>query len=527
MSNNLKKLIMMVRQSRQPGGEPALPYLCFEALVSGFRASFTGTGLYYSFNGRDWVELAQKEYTPPVKAGRKIWFKGECPKGSTHPYSRGHFITTGMFNISGKMASLEYGDDFIGKTPVSYSFASMFSGNKNVAGVSDDFFDYGSVSSRTFLYTFNSSSLKSAKLNAVASGAFQQCFLNSALESVEILNSKLAVEMYISAFNSCKLLKMLYLPSKSYANNAYTEVANGCSQLESVRIDSIRLSSAMLKSAFKGCAMLSKVILLALTELSSSVSNNWLTGVAEDGEIILNRYIDWDPENLRNGEVDANGETITWGIPAKWRIQYCDPVDVTHVGSSKGSFFDYISGYSPLFYLQTDGNQYIDSEVALSDNCEIEITASVPYNMSGAKALIGNSEEGSRVILNLQSAASSKSYFGGAEFASNLTKYEVPVTYRMDKTGIFVQGEKLGNWSEVPDFDHQRSFYIFAERTDSGAQNIALAGAKIYNIKLRKNNTLIADMVPQLNISQNKPGLYDKINRRFLTNIGTGEFIYA
>lgn len=526
MSNRLKKLIMMVRQSRQPGGEPALPYLCFEALVSGFRASFTGTGLYYSFNGRDWVELAQKEYTPPIKAGRKIWFKGECPKASTHPYSRGTFITAGMFNISGKMASLEYGDDFIGKTPVNYSFASMFNGNKNVAGVSDDFFDYGSVSTRTFLYTFLASSLKSAKLNAAANGAFQQCFLNSALESVEILNSKLGVETYTSAFQNSKL-KMLYLPSKSYANSAYQAVANACSQLESARIDSIRLNSAMLAGAFKDCTMLSKVTLLALTELSSSVSNNWLINVAEDGEIILNRYIDWDPEKLRNGNFDANSDTIIWGIPANWKIKYCDPVDTGDIRPSKGAFFDYVTGYSPLFYLQTDGSQYIDSGVALSDNCEIEITASVPYNMSGARALIGNSEEGSRVILNLQSAASSKSYFGGADFASNLTKYEVPVTYRMDKTGIYVQGEKLGNWSKVPDFDHQRSFYIFAERTDSGAQNIALAGAKIYNIKLRKNNALIADMVPQLNISQNKPGLYDKINNRFLTNIGTGEFIYA
>jgi hypothetical protein len=312
------------------------PYLCFEAVEDDFQAKFTGTGLHYSFDKKDWIEIPPNQPTPSIKAGIKIWFKGQCPKSSTHPYSRGNFSTTKLFNISGKMTSLEYGDDFIGKTPVSYSFASMFSSNKNVVRVSDDFFDYGSVSTRTFLYTFQGSSIKSAKLNAAGSGAFQQCFLYSALESVEIINSKLEAEMYTAAFQNSKL-KMLYLPSKSYANSAYNGVARGCSRLESVRIDSIRLNSAMLTNAFNGCTMLSKVTLLAVTELSKSVSNNWLTGVAEEGTIILNKNITWNPEDYKNGNIDnvegsaTLGDTITWGIPAGWEVKYCDPDNIDDV----------------------------------------------------------------------------------------------------------------------------------------------------------------------------------------------------
>ena len=88
--------------------------------------------------------------------------------------------------------------------------------------------------------------------------------------------------------------------------------------------------------AFRNCKNLKKVWYLSTLPLSDKF-DYWLTGVAEEGTIILNKNINWNPEDYRNGNIDniegsaTFDKTITWGIPTGWEVKYCDPDNINDV----------------------------------------------------------------------------------------------------------------------------------------------------------------------------------------------------
>lgn len=68
------------------------------------------------------------------------------------------------------------------------------------------------------------------------------------------------------------------------------------------------------------------------------------------------------------------------------------------------------------------------------------------------------------------------------------------------------------------------NIFIFAMNNSGTA--IYNAKFRLYSYQLYDGDTLIRNLVPMLRNSDNKPGLYDLVNRVFYTNQGTGEFTY-
>lgn len=183
--------------------------------------------------------------------------------------------------------------------------------------------------------------------------------------------------------------------------------------------------------------------------------------------------------------------------------------------------------YLQLEYIQTNGNQYIDSQIILNVNSRIEVDARLATTTSAtAHVLYGNSyNTNNRLTLNTANNNNSISRFGGKSYTGNLYRSGRHV-WSSDKNGVYIDGEIIGEWNgDITDFEHTTSFYILADRT-IGVQLKALTGTRIYGLKVYENDNLVADMNPVLQYSTKKPGLYDKINNRFLINIGTDEFTY-
>jgi hypothetical protein len=147
--------------------------------------------------------------------------------------------------------------------------------------------------------------------------------------------------------------------------------------------------------------------------------------------------------------------------------------------------------------------------------------------------LIGSSydkdnSDNNRITINPTNGNTYITRFNGAKYTGNLYR-EGRNRWAVDNRGIYINDEKVADWDVTPsDFQHTHSFYILADRISTGTevQFKALTGARIYGLKVYENDILIADMVPVLQYSTKKPGLYDKINDRFLTNKGEGEFTY-
>ena len=64
-------------------------------------------------------------------------------------------------------------------------------------------------------------------------------------------------------------------------------------------------------------------------------------------------------------------------------------------------------------------------------------------------------------------------------------------------------------------------------RNDAGTANANRAKGKMYNFTAYDDGVLTLNLIPAIRTSDNKPGMYDSVSGTFLTNQGTGEFLYA
>ncbi len=532
------------------------PYLCFQALESNFSVCLGGNfhehACQYSFNRKDWFDLPARMYTPAIGILQKVYFRANLtavPQSSgASIMSIGKFSTTKKCRLSGNPTSMLHGMDWtldnFNTSASYYGLANLFQNTKSVS-VSRDFFNFASVGARACYNMFSDNkNLKGSiyitkAAGTSSSGVFTQAFLNCALDSVFIETNESAWETYSQAFVS-SLIKTLKLPATYIYPGMYSSICSSCRYLEEVFINGRNLGTSStsesyvnhLTRAFSNCSKLSKVTYLVTNPFDKRYTNNWLTGVAEEGTIILNKFITWDPEDYRNGnetEVDGGAtEIITWGIPKNWKVKYCDP-NTLEVKGSREEFIEY-GDYMTLEYIQTNGNQYLDSQIVLSANSRIEVDARPTTSTSTTSyVLYGNTyNSNNRITLNPTNGDTATSRFDGKPYVGNLYRSGRHV-WSSDKNGVYIDGEIIGEWDgDITDFEHTTSFYILADRisTGTGYQLRALTGARIYGLKVYEDGELVADMVPVLQYSTKKPGLYDKINDRFLANIGEGEFTY-
>ena len=322
------------------------PYLCFESVEDDFQAKYSINPCEYSIDDRKtWNELPADTLTPPINAGKKIYFRGRGAKSASIPYSRGTFSTTKLFNISGNMLSMIHGSDFLTEKNDQYSYSWMFKNNKNIVSISENLLNVP-VSFRDFYGIFENSSIRNVDIHRFNNGVYYYAFKNSTLEKVNITSSSsLPTQCFTESFSGTQIQE-LDIPCKSIQYAGLLTAATSCKYLTKViiRATSITYNESntnyfnYFKSSFQNCSALNSVIfLVANIPLSKRISDNWLTGVAEEGTIILNKNITWNPEDYRNGNIDnvegsvTLGETITWGIPANWEVKYCDPDNIDDV----------------------------------------------------------------------------------------------------------------------------------------------------------------------------------------------------
>lgn len=340
------------------------PYLCFQALESNFKVCLGGDfhehTCQYSFNRKDWFDLPARTYTPSIGILQKVYFRANLDPVLTDATSTsgiksiGKFSTTKKYRLSGNPTSMLHGkdwtlDNFDTSVPSSYGLAFLFQSSKAVS-VSEDFFRFTANSYRSCYQMFYGSGyLKESiiinSIGALGSGAFYSAFESCPIDEIIITNTSISIQAFIGAFLSTNI-KKISLPATYIYYGSYNSICKNCKNLEEVFINGRNLQifdlpayTNHLKEAFYGCSFLSKVTYLVTNPFAKKYTNNWLTGVAENGTIILNKNIEWDPKDYMNGNTDniegseTLEQTITWGIPKGWTILYCDPDDITDIRS--------------------------------------------------------------------------------------------------------------------------------------------------------------------------------------------------
>jgi len=177
-------------------------------------------------------------------------------------------------------------------------------------------------------------------------------------------------------------------------------------------------------------------------------------------------------------------------------------------------------------YLQSDGNQYIDTGIYIDDTCGYYINAQ--RIASGDVIAIGVCGTGdSRWIYNIGNYVNLSWNTIYHTLDSNYTaqRHEAYMNYKNDRKRI-VDGVAYNNITDTLSTNAgEYTVCLFGAKWRSETVSQKMQG-KIYKAQITKGTKIIADFIPVLD-NNNKPAMYDNISGQLFYNLGTGEFTYG
>lgn len=184
-------------------------------------------------------------------------------------------------------------------------------------------------------------------------------------------------------------------------------------------------------------------------------------------------------------------------------------------------------GYYPIEYLQSTGTQYINSGYNPGGNTRVVTRLEVVEEIG----LESMTFFGSR-----QTSAGSKVYAVWGETTNRRLRWDYNTSvYSLDTIPYLNEWEidfnmntfdanELHKTATKATYTVTRPMYIFALNQGTFNSN-QIARMKLYYMKIYDSGEIIRDFVPCIRETDSKPGLYDRINGVFYTNVGSGEFL--
>ena len=197
-------------------------------------------------------------------------------------------------------------------------------------------------------------------------------------------------------------------------------------------------------------------------------------------------------------------------------------------------------GYREVAYIESDGNQWIDTGVAMSSN--LTMTMQMQYTVIGSAQQSGvglNGNPWMRFTMGTTRENSTSPYNFVCCLGANIVITTVPMDTNLHtltlnaSTGVF-QVDLQSFYTTPAIFSSSNTVYLMAVNMDYlGVYNSCKA--KFYSAKLDIYATALRDFIPCVRIADTKPGLYDNCgsictltNSPFYVNSGTGtDFTWA
>lgn len=185
--------------------------------------------------------------------------------------------------------------------------------------------------------------------------------------------------------------------------------------------------------------------------------------------------------------------------------------------------------YTELEYIKSTGIQYIDTQYKPSNNTRI-IAKVQATNFATTFFFGARTSTTSKIFAGLLE------YFGGMGCYYRLDYYVkvnrvvlIPSldnekhVFEINKGKLYFDDVNYENTYETSPFQGDYNLALFGCNT---ANTITKSGCIIYSCKIYDNDILVRDFIPVLD----KNGIacmYDKVNKQYYYNAGTGEFLYG
>ena len=181
-------------------------------------------------------------------------------------------------------------------------------------------------------------------------------------------------------------------------------------------------------------------------------------------------------------------------------------------------------GYTALEYIQSSGDQYIDTGRKLTQDSDITIDFRIVGEINKNAGIFGSRESASKNNLALFQGTSPNVFSGDfSEYqqhrfqtASSLNRTKI----RMNKTAIWVNDNLKKIWSDVADFETPTNGLIFDVGNNNWAGNKAVMQLYSYT------DGSVQKLVPCLD-TDGVPCMFDFVSQKPFYNVGTGSFTWG
>ena len=190
--------------------------------------------------------------------------------------------------------------------------------------------------------------------------------------------------------------------------------------------------------------------------------------------------------------------------------------------------------YRRVEYLQSDGSQYFWTAVNVQDGLTVDSVQS--FVRGNDSYLFGGAanENNERSCFNgfynmrLQGAYPVAYYNGPSSFQFDAI-YHITTTHSNGVIAAYVDGALYYYYSvlhsgTIPETG-AKCVCFGARKMDGTVLTGHLYKGNVYRLTVNKGDVTLANYVPCVRRSDNKPGMYDIVSKTFYTNAGTGEFI--
>ena len=192
-------------------------------------------------------------------------------------------------------------------------------------------------------------------------------------------------------------------------------------------------------------------------------------------------------------------------------------------------------GYKPLTYLESSKTQYIDTGfIPNQDTRVVSVHEYIKDPIYDGYVFGAGYTATDRAFEFYTWAENWNSPYGNTNIImlkpSSTLVINNKITIDKNKNVITIKyfdGSTQTNSTTYTDFVvTDRSMWLFAINRGSTGEMYKSDGVRLYSCKIWNKDILVRDFQPALRESDNKPGMYDRVNNVFYTNAGTGEFLY-
>lgn len=310
-------------------------------------ASAEAKTIQYQKNGGEWSSITATEQgaTIPVQAGDVVKFKGN---NSYYSFESGRWAnsfsgSTALFNLTGNIMSLLYGDNYQSATTIEVedALASLFLGCSGLISAENLVLPATVLTERCYGHMFRDctslttppalpattlamscyhtmfngcTSLTTAPVISATMLA-QDCYIGMFKDCTSLTTAPslpattLAMQCYSQMFQNCTSLTTApELPATTLAPYCYLNMFSGCTSLVSAPVlSTTTLADGCYENMFYGCTNLSYIKCLATDISAAECTDYWTYGVASTGTFVKDHNMsDWT--------------TGVDGIPSGWTI---------------------------------------------------------------------------------------------------------------------------------------------------------------------------------------------------------------